>query len=756
MPDTVTATVTPYGGYGSPYGGPPAPVSAPSTDFMVHFSTPTYGVDFFDFNVYPQSGSAYGSVERVTSYSSQDYLVTVGGLNGTGSLGLGFSNYASFYDAPPNIDGVTSSPVYVQLTSSTAQAIDRDAPFATSTAVNEASNLDHPAFNVHFSEQVVNVDYHDFAVFGTGGTAATVDGVSTSNGQDYTVYLGNVTGTGSLTLALSSGATISDLAGNGVNPSMTSSSPHPIDRDAPTATSTAEQGSSSDTTAFFDVHFSEPVNSQTVNASDFKVVGTDTASGTIQYVSPTGLTYINGQDFRVQVGGITGAGSLSLALDSNARISDVAGNEVNAYAGFSSSSAHTVGYTPSAATHFGIIGLGPIPDGPPGFMQFSVQALDANNNVVPDFTGTVSFAVFNPEDAIAPPVYSFTSDDQGSHLFYARFNDPNHVAFAVNDTSGPTSGSYDSNAPCYCTGTRILTDRGEVAVEDLRIGDLVITASGERRPIRWIGQRTVNCRAAREPAEVRPVRLAMGALAPSLPRRDLLVSPDHAFFFDDVIVPAKALINGSTVQQVEAEVVTYFAIELDSHDMILAEGVASETYLDDGQRDRFDNYAGDGSDLDRTKAFSRAGSYRPLHLDGPRVGQIRAWIDARARQLGRPAVYGLAEVQTVDTAGAAGATGHLDAATREWVEGWAWYPDQVDELVLLELVLDGEVRAVFAADVYRPDLAFMGSGRHAFRLRLPPEAHGERWTNVGVRVRGTGEHLPNSPVLLASEQLLAA
>ncbi len=319
-----------------------------------------------------------------------------------------------------------------------------------------------------------------------------------------------------------------------------------------------------------------------------------------------------------------------------------------------------------------------------------------------------------------------------------------------------------TTVPCYVTGTEITTGRGEIAVENLRIGDRVVTISGEERAVMWIGHRTIDCRKATRPAEVRPVRIVAGAFAPGLPRRDLLVSPDHAVFFDDVLVPAKALINGSTIRQVEAGQVTYYGIELDSHDMVLAEGVAAETYLDDGQRDRFDNYEGDGSDLDRTRAFTRGGSYRPLRWEGPQVAAVRAWIDARARQLGKPPVYGLdASDADADPVERTPVVGYLETVSREAISGWAWVKDRPNDTAVPELVLDGTVMATFAADQYRPDLekARIGAGRHAFRLRLPPEAYEANWTHVGVRVRGSGQHLRKSPVLMsgeASEPLIRA
>jgi hypothetical protein len=65
-------------------------------------------------------------------------------------------------------------------------------------------------------------------------------------------------------------------------------------------------------------------------------------------------------------------------------------------------------------------------------------------------------------------------------------------------------------AVCYAAGTRLLTDGGEIAVEKLTVGDLVVTASGAHRPVRWLGSRRVDCARHPEPSAVRPVRIAAG------------------------------------------------------------------------------------------------------------------------------------------------------------------------------------------------------------------------------------------------------
>src|SRR6478672_3797915 len=129
----------------------------------------------------------------------------------------------------------------------------------------------------------------------------------------------------------------------------------------------------------------------------------------------------------------------------------------------------------------------------------------------------------------------------------------------------------EDTTPCYCAGTLILTDRGEVEVERLAIGDNIITADGTARPIRWIGRRSYAGRFARG-SHVLPICIKAGALDVDSPRRDLWVSPHHAMFLDGVLIEAIDLVNGVSVIQAErAERVDYFHIELDSHDIIVAE-----------------------------------------------------------------------------------------------------------------------------------------------------------------------------------------
>ncbi len=146
--------------------------------------------------------------------------------------------------------------------------------------------------------------------------------------------------------------------------------------------------------------------------------------------------------------------------------------------------------------------------------------------------------------------------------------------------------------PCYVRGSRIATLRGEVAVEDLSLNDRVLSmrdSDPSYKAVRWIGHRMVDCQRHPRPDEVRPIRIASGALSQNIPCRDLLVSPGHRLRLDDGLIMAIDLVNGATIVQEDVKLVEYWHVELDGHDVILAEGAEAESYLDTGNRIAFEN-----------------------------------------------------------------------------------------------------------------------------------------------------------------------
>ena len=145
---------------------------------------------------------------------------------------------------------------------------------------------------------------------------------------------------------------------------------------------------------------------------------------------------------------------------------------------------------------------------------------------------------------------------------------------------------------CFMSGTMILTPDGERAIETLKAGDIVITADGNHEPIRWVGTQQVSKTFA-DPLTTMPVLVKAGALGEGMPRRDLYLSPSHALFIDGTLAQAGALVNGRSIVRFSdtSETFVYYNIELGKHDLILAEGVAAETFVDNASRRNFDNWA---------------------------------------------------------------------------------------------------------------------------------------------------------------------
>jgi hypothetical protein len=147
---------------------------------------------------------------------------------------------------------------------------------------------------------------------------------------------------------------------------------------------------------------------------------------------------------------------------------------------------------------------------------------------------------------------------------------------------------------CFLRGTNVLTTKGEICVERISVGDLVNTVSGECLPVKWVGrQRFKKASRSNWPTNFLPVRIQRFALDNNTPHKDLYVSPGHALFIGGALIPAGYLINGSSVVQAVPDgmdAIEYFHIELETHEVIFAEGMPAETLLVKDGREIFDNF----------------------------------------------------------------------------------------------------------------------------------------------------------------------
>lgn len=180
---------------------------------------------------------------------------------------------------------------------------------------------------------------------------------------------------------------------------------------------------------------------------------------------------------------------------------------------------------------------------------------------------------------------------------------------------------------CLLRGTLVRTPDGECPVEDLAIGDGVVTAIGEAKRVRWIGrQRFRRAEGRAWVGRVLPVRIARGALGGDAPTRDLYLSQAHAVAVGGSLVPAGKLLNGRTItidRATDLVTLDYFNIELDAHGVVLAEGAPVETFLSrNGNREAFDNFV-EYERLYGGEAYTPAASAPGVSAEG-RLERIRS------------------------------------------------------------------------------------------------------------------------------------
>jgi hypothetical protein len=277
---------------------------------------------------------------------------------------------------------------------------------------------------------------------------------------------------------------------------------------------------------------------------------------------------------------------------------------------------------------------------------------------------------------------------------------------------------------CLDAATAILTDRGERPAESFAIGDIVITAFGQPRRVKWVGRRSYASRFVAAHPALHPIRLAAGALGRQIPRRDLYVSPQLGFYFGGSLIPAWCLVNGSSVRPVRPDTdLHYVQLELDGHEILLAEGAPTETYVENGNRQAFHNAEEYHAHYPHASAVGNA-RFAPLRAGGAHVDSVRAHLARRSlRRYGR-------------------LIGKIEAADARGVAGWAWQPEYPAQPVWLEVVVNRQVVGTVLADRPRTDVAAQGLPwrRCGFRSVWPRQMFAQH--AYRVEVRRLADHAP--------------
>jgi autotransporter passenger strand-loop-strand repeat protein len=264
---------------------------------------------------------------------------------------------------------------------------------------------------------------------------------------------------------------------------------------------------------------------------------------------------------------------------------------------------------------------------------------------------------------------------------------------------------------CYLAGTRVLTARGDIAVEALRIGDELPTLHAGPQRVKWIGRRAYAAPFCNH-RDVLPICIKAGAVEEGVPARDLYVSPGHALCLDGVLVHARRLVNGVSVfQSGPMDMVEYFHIELDTHEIVFAENCPAETFVDESFRPRFQNAA-------EFYALYPGETAEPKPCL-PRLESGFALLALQQRIAARAGVFAPAALGRL--------RGYVDQMDGTRISGWAQHVLAPEFAVTLD-VYAGSIRlGRVLADLYRADVyeEGFGSGYHGFEFLLAPGVTGD-------------------------------
>jgi hypothetical protein len=278
--------------------------------------------------------------------------------------------------------------------------------------------------------------------------------------------------------------------------------------------------------------------------------------------------------------------------------------------------------------------------------------------------------------------------------------------------------TVEADVACYAEGTLIRTTTGARHVEHLQIGEYLPTLHGGNRRVKWIGMRRYGAPFLTRNHMALPVCFRRDSIETGVPSRDLWVSPGHALCLDGVLVHAWRLINGVSIYQpADTQSVTYYHVELESHEIIFAEDCPAESFMGEAFRNMFQNAASFHA-LYPEPAVEPA-MCLPRLDSGFALEAIRQRLAARA---------GLSAPARLD-----GVRGYIDQIGPEIVSGWAQYQDAPEWPVALDILAGTRQIGRVLANLHRADVraAGLGSGNHGFEFQLPPDVTGE------ISVRGS-------------------
>ncbi|WP_240554659.1 Hint domain-containing protein, partial [Acetobacter cibinongensis] len=276
----------------------------------------------------------------------------------------------------------------------------------------------------------------------------------------------------------------------------------------------------------------------------------------------------------------------------------------------------------------------------------NLDTIEFQNTIAPVSKYTINTTTSDGSSVSKVTLYGANNQEIGTYT--AKLASGVTLASGTYYTDGSTSNpliiSYDSTntyvGACFLAGSMIRTTNGEVAVEDISIGDEVMVYDWRNktdivRPVVWVSKTHVNVRHSLPDDEAGwPVRILKNAVADGVPYKDMLITAEHCLFFKDSFVPVRMLVNGVSIfYDKSISSYDYYHVETEQHSVITADGMLTESYLDTGNRSSFRQEGKIATLLGAVKSWAEdAGA--PLNVARPFVEPLYRSLEWRETWLG--------------------------------------------------------------------------------------------------------------------------